>query len=251
MALSRIKGRLTTASSGQPPSPTANALKNIPEFDMPEYMNRPPIAEVEYRLIKSKDKSSIQKMIDSAVKFGMFQLTGHGISPEELNVAFTEAEFCFGLLAERWSRDGDREEFAWSRSAMTAVERRKEVNNDDQYLMFRQKMDNLAKKLETIAKDVAQIIGTSGGKQPRKKIKENETRMTLFKHSNSSLQPHTPRSCQTPGAMDGPRRNSATFALGLHIPTESGEFRLLSEDGPFSFRANPTTIVFTMGEQMQ
>ncbi|KAJ0575197.1 hypothetical protein HanRHA438_Chr00c58g0859431 [Helianthus annuus] len=75
--------------------------------------------------------------------------------------------------------------------------------------------------------------------------------MTLFKHCNSSLQPHAPRSCQTPGVMDGPRRNTASFALGLHIPTESGEFYLLSDDGPYSFRTNPTTIVFTIGEQMQ
>ncbi|KAM0061352.1 putative gibberellin 2-beta-dioxygenase [Helianthus debilis subsp. tardiflorus] len=267
MALSRIKGRLTSSSSAQPPSPMPNPrvssrsdppfnnyadkLKNIPEFDLPDDMNRLPVADVEYRLIKAKDKNSIQKMLDSAVKFGMFQVSGHGISPEELNAAFTEAEFCFGLLAERWSRDGDREEFAWSRSAMVAAQRRKEVKNDQQFHMFRQKMDNIAKKLEGVAKDVAQIIASNGGKKPRKKIKENEIRMTLFKHCNSSLQPHTPRSCQTPSAMDGPRRDSATFALGLHIPTDCGEFRLLSDDGPYSFRAYPSTIVFTIGEQMQ
>ncbi|KAK1421693.1 hypothetical protein QVD17_24238 [Tagetes erecta] len=215
-------------------------------------MNKPPILEVEYRLIKSKDKNAIQKVLDSAFKYGMFLVSGHGISSEELNAAFTEAEFCFGLLAERWSRDGDREEFAWSRSAMATAERRREVKNNEQFHMFRQKMDNLAKKFEGIAKDVAQIIGSNGGKQPRKKIKENETRMTLFKHSNSALQPHTPRSCQAPGAMDtGSRRDYATFALGLHIPTEFGEFRLLSEDGPFSFRVNPNTIVITLGEQIQ
>ncbi|KAL4572124.1 hypothetical protein LXL04_018893 [Taraxacum kok-saghyz] len=56
-------------------------------------------------------------MMESASKFGMFRLSGDGITPEELNAAFTEADFIFGLLAERWSRDGDREEFAWSRSA--------------------------------------------------------------------------------------------------------------------------------------
>ncbi|KAI7751817.1 hypothetical protein M8C21_009267 [Ambrosia artemisiifolia] len=267
MALSRIKGRLTSSPSTQPSSPMPNPkissrsdppfnnyaekLNNIPEFDLPDDMDRLPVADIEYRLIKSKDKNSIKKMLDSAVKFGMFQVSGHGMSLEELQTAFNEAEYCFGLLADRWSRDGDREEFAWSRSAMVAAERRRDVKSDQQFLMFRQKMDNLAKKLEIIAKDVAQVFGSNGGKKPRKKIKENETRMTLFKHSNSSLQPHTPRSCQTPGAMDGPRRDSAAYALGLHIPTESGEFRLLSDDGPYTFRANPNTIVFTIGEQLQ
>ncbi|KAK9054880.1 hypothetical protein SSX86_025959 [Deinandra increscens subsp. villosa] len=263
MALAPIRGRLTSSSQAQPSSPMPNSrissrsdppldkLKNIPEFDLPGDTNRSMIADVEYRLIKSKDKNSIQKMMDSAVKFGVFQLSGHGISAEELNAAFTEAEFCFGLLADRWSRDGDREEFAWSRSAMEAAERRKHVKNEAQFHTFRQKMDNLAKKLEAIAKDVAEVIGRNGGKKPRKKIKENETRMTLFKHSNSSLQPHTPRSCQTQGGSDGSRRDLATFALGLHIPTEVGEFRLLSGDGPFSFRSNPNTIVFIIGEQIQ
>lgn len=273
MAIARIRSRLSSSSSSspaQPPSPMPNSripsrsdpnsfnnyvdkLKNIPEFDLPDDMSRPPIADVDYKLIKSKDKNSIQQMLDSAVKFGVFRLTGHGISPDELELAFTEAEFCFGLLAERWSRDGDREEFAWSRSAMTAAERRRDVKTADQFQMFRKKMESVADKLEGIAKDVAQIMGSNGGKQPRKKIKENETRMTLFKHNNSSLQPHTPRSSQTPRALDGGgnRRDSAAFALSLHIPTEFGEFRLVSEEGPLSFRTNPNTIVFTVGEQLE
>lgn len=113
-------------------------------------------------------------------------------------------------------------------------------------------MENVANKLEKIAKDVTQVIGSNSGKQPRKKIKENETRMTLFKHNNSSLQPHTPRSSQTPRTLDGSsRRDSAAFAVSLHIPTEYGEFRLLSEDGAYSLRTNPNTIVFTMGEQAE
>ncbi|KAM0040629.1 putative gibberellin 2-beta-dioxygenase [Helianthus debilis subsp. tardiflorus] len=264
MAIARIRSRLTSAPA-QPPSPMPNPrisnpsfnnihvdkLKNIPEFDVPDDMTRPQIAEVDYRVIKSKDKKAIQHMLDSAVKYGVFRIVGHGISPEELQVAFTEAEFCFGLLAERWSRDGDREELAWSRSAMAAAERRREVKSNEQYLMFRQKMDSLANKLEVIAKDVTKIIGSNGGKQPRKKIKENETRMTIFKHSNSSLQPHTPRSSQTPRALDGSKRDSAAFAVGLHIPTEFGEFRLLSDEGPFTFRTNPNSIVFTIGEQIE
>ncbi|KAL8206031.1 hypothetical protein R6Q57_009582 [Mikania cordata] len=246
MALARIRGRLSpSSSSGQPRSdPPFNNFIDSLSGDM--------IADVEYGLIKSKDKKSIQKMLDSALKFGVFQVSHHGISPGELNATFTEAEFCFGLLADRWSRDGDREEFVWSRSAMAVAQRRREVKNEERFHMFRQKMDNLAKKLEVIAKDVAQIIGNNGGKKGLKKIKENETRMTLFKHSNSSLQPHTPRSCQAPGgSMDGSRRDSAAFALGLHIPTEPGEFRLLAEDGPVSFRATPNTIIFIIGEQIQ
>ncbi|XP_071691158.1 uncharacterized protein [Rutidosis leptorrhynchoides] len=263
MAIARIRSRLSS-SPAQPPSPMPNSranpqfnnyvdkLKNIPEFDQLEDMNRIPIAEVEYRLIKSKDKNSIQRMLDCAIKHGIFKVSGHGIAPEELQMAFNEAEFCFGLLAERWSRDGDREEFSWSRSAMVAAERRRDVKSSEEFQMFRQKMDSIATKLEGIAKDVAQIMGSNGGKQPRKKIKENETRMVLFKHSNSSLQPHTPRSSHTPRSLDGSsRRDSAAFALSLHIPTEFGEFRLLSEEGPFSFRTSPNTIVFTLGEQVE
>lgn len=152
MAIARIRSRLSTGGPAQPPSPMPNSrptrndpsfnnyvdkLKNIPEFDTTDDSNRPPIAEVEYKLIKAKDKNSIQQMMESAAKFGMFRVSGHGISPEELNAAFTEADFIFGLLAERWSRDGDREEFAWSRSAMAVAERRRDVKNDENFLKFR------------------------------------------------------------------------------------------------------------------
>ncbi|KAI3771014.1 hypothetical protein L6452_02164 [Arctium lappa] len=263
MAIARIRSRLSSSATAQPPSPMPNSrtnppfnnyvdkLKNIPEFDLPDDLNRPSIADLEYRLIKSKDKKSIQEMLDSAAKYGVFKVSGHGISSEDLQEAFTEADFCFGLLAERWSRDGDREEFAWSRSAMAAAERRREVKTEDQFQKFRKKMENVANKLEVIANDITQIMGNNGGKQPRKKIKENETKMTLFKHSNSSLQPHTPRSSHTPRQLDGSRRDSAAFAISLHIPTEAGEFRLLSEGGPYSFGINPNTIVFTVGEQLE
>lgn len=112
-------------------------------------------------------------------------------------------------------------------------------------------MDNLASKLEAIADAAAKIIGSHGRKQCRQKIKENETRMTLFKHNNSALQPHTPRSSQTPRAASDGKKDSGAFALSLHIPTEQGDFCLLSDEGPLSFRTNPDTIVFTLGEQAE
>lgn len=144
MALARIRSRLSSSSPAQPTSPMPNSrpsnfnnyvdkMRNIPEFDDMKNL----IAEVEYKMIKSKDKNTIHMMLDSAAKFGVFRVSGHGISPEELQMAFSEAEFCFGLLAERWSRDGDREEFAWSRSAMTMAERRRDVKNAEQFHMFR------------------------------------------------------------------------------------------------------------------
>ncbi|KAI3742786.1 hypothetical protein L1987_60482 [Smallanthus sonchifolius] len=110
-------------------------------------------------------------------------------------------------------------------------------------------MENLASKLEAIADDAAKIVGSHGSRQSRQKIMENETRMTLFKHNNSALQPHTPRSSQTPRVEA--KKDTCVFALSLHIPTEQGDFCLLSDEGPLSFRTGPDTIVFTLGEQLQ
>lgn len=223
----------------------------MPDLNLPEYVNRSMIADVEYRLIKSKDKNSISEMMRSASKYGVFRISGHGISTEELQQTFTEADFCFGLLADRWSRDGDREEFQWSRSAVAVAERRRDVAREERFGKFSQKMDNLASKLEAIADEAAKIVGSHGVRNSRKKIKENETRMTLFKHNNSALQPHTPRSSQTPRAGADGKTDSCTFALSLHIPTEPGDFVLLSDEGPLSFRTSPDTIVFTLGEQLE
>ncbi|KAL4587205.1 hypothetical protein LXL04_000072 [Taraxacum kok-saghyz] len=267
MALARIKSRLTTSSSpAPPPSPVPlsargnrteqafsnylDKMKNMPDLNLPDYVNRSVIADVEYRLIKSKDRNSISEMMRSAKKYGVFRISGHGISTEELQVAFTEAEFCFGLLADRWSRDGDREEFQWSRSAIAAAERRRDVAREDRFRKFSQKMDNVASKLEAIADVAANIVGSYKSKS-RKKIKENETRMTLFKHNNSALQPHTPRSSHTPRATADGKAESCSFALSLHIPTEQGEFCLLTKEGPLSFRTSPDTIIFTFGEQIE
>ncbi|KAI3525769.1 hypothetical protein L1887_04839 [Cichorium endivia] len=268
MALARIKSRLSTSTSpAPPPSPAPNSargnrtepafsnyldkMKNMPDLNLPDYVNRSVIADVEYRLIKNKDRNSISEMMRSAKKYGVFRISGHGISAEELQQAFTEAEFCFGLLADRWSRDGDREEFQWSRSAIASAERRRDVAREERFRKFSQKMDNLASKLEAIADEAAKIIGSHKSKQSRKKIKENETRMTLFKHNNSALQPHTPRSSHTPRAAADGKTESCSFALGLHIPTEQGEFCLLTSEGPLSFRTSPDTIIFTFGEQLQ
>ncbi|KAF5782854.1 putative gibberellin 2-beta-dioxygenase [Helianthus annuus] len=265
MALARIKNRLTTSSvPAPPPSPVPTSarsnrsdqfssymdkMKNMPDLSLPDYVNRSMIADVEYRLIKTRDRNSVNEMMRSVKKYGVFRISGHGISTEELKQAFSEAEFCFGLLADRWSRDGDREEFQWSRSALVAAERRRDVAREEKFRKFSQKMDNLASKLEAIADDAAKIVGSYGSRKSRQKIKENETRMTLFKHNNSALQPHTPRSSQTPRGDS--KKDSSVFALSLHIPTEPGDFCLISEEGPLSFRTGPDTIVFTLGEQLQ
>nr|XP_043611540.1 uncharacterized protein LOC122583177 [Erigeron canadensis] len=226
MALSRIKNRLSSSTApAPPPSPMQNSaragnrneqafstyldkMKHMPDLNLPEYVNRSMIADVDYRLIKSKDRNSISEVMRSAIKYGVFRISGHGISTEELHQAFTEADFCFGLLANQWSRDGDREEFQWSRSALSMAERRREVAREDRFVKFSQKMENLASKLEAIADEAAKIIGSHGNKRSRKKIKENEARMTLFKHNNSALQPHTPRSSQTPRA-DGKKDSTS------------------------------------------
>ncbi|KAD3336685.1 hypothetical protein E3N88_32204 [Mikania micrantha] len=266
MALTHIKNRLASSSvpapppSPAPPSAKGNRseqafstyldkMKHMPDLSLPDYVNRSMIADVEYRLIKSRDRNSISEMMRSAKKYGVFRISGHGISTEELRQAFMEAEFCFGLLAERWSRDGDREEFQWSRSALQMAERRRDVARDDRFRKFSQKMENLASKLEGIANDAAKIVGSHGRRQSRQKIEENETKMTLFKHNNSALQPHTPRASQTPRAEV--KKDSCSFALSLHIPTEPGDFCLLSDEGPLTFRTGPDTIVFTLGEQLQ
>ncbi|KAK9068955.1 hypothetical protein SSX86_013071 [Deinandra increscens subsp. villosa] len=271
MALAHIKNRLITTSSVQapPPSPVPpsargnrsdqafsnylDKMKNLPDLSLPDYVNRSMIADVEYRLVKSKDRNSISEMMRSAKKYGVFRISGHGISTEELRQAFMEAEFCFGLLAERWSRDGDREEFQWSRSAIVAAERRRDVVREERFRKFSQKMENLASKLEAIADAAATIVGSQGRRQSRQKIMENETRMTLFKHNNSALQPHTPRASQTPrtGETKKDKKDACVFALSLHIPTEQADFCLLSDEGPLSFRTGPDTIVFTFGEQLQ
>ncbi|KAJ9543330.1 hypothetical protein OSB04_023037 [Centaurea solstitialis] len=267
MALARIKNRLSSSTSpAPPPSPMPTSarasarnepafghymdkMKHMSDLNLPDYVNRSMIADVEYRLIKCKDQNSIREMMRSVGKYGVFRISGHGISVEELQQSFTEAEFCFGLLAERWSRDGDREEFQWSRSALAAAERRREVTREERFRKFSHKMENLASKLEVIASDAAKILGSHGSRRSRKKIKENETRMTLLKHNNPTLQPHTPRS-HTPRVGDG-KTDACSFALSLHIPTEHGDFCLMSEEGPLSFRTGPETIIFTLGEQLE
>ncbi|XP_076899217.1 uncharacterized protein LOC143553027 [Bidens hawaiensis] len=179
MALVRINNRLTssTVTTAPPPSPVPNSaksargdqafgsyldkMKHMPD-NLPDYVNRSMIADVEYRLIKIQDKNSISEMKRSAKKYGVFRISGHRISTEELQQAFSEAEFCFGLLADRWSRDGDREEFQWSRSGLAAAERRCDVAREERFRKFSQKMDNLASKLEAIADEAAKIVGSYG-----------------------------------------------------------------------------------------
>ncbi|KAI3742788.1 hypothetical protein L1987_60484 [Smallanthus sonchifolius] len=154
MALARIKNRLTSSSvPAPPPSPVPTSargnrgeqafstyldkMKHMPDLSLPGYVNRSMIADVEYRSIKTMDRNSIREMMRSITKYGVFRIRGHGISTKELHQAFGEADFCFGLLADRWSRDGDREEFQWSRSTIAGAERRGDVAREERFRKFR------------------------------------------------------------------------------------------------------------------
>lgn len=174
----------------------------------------------------------------------MFRISNHGIPAEELRLTFAEDEDCFRLLTECCRRYDDREEFSYCRAAVEALERGKRVVGVQKYRNFSEKIENAAAMLETIAEELAQIIAT-GSKGSPKKIQQNESKLSLCRHNNATLEEQN-----LPSSFES-RNKSCKYALSLHLPLEHGEFCIKSEAGPLSFNTSSDTIVVTVGELLE
>ena len=110
----------------------ANIHRSIPEV-------------IDYGSVKTRDSDSIRQILRSVKEFGLFRISGVGVSADEVGSTVTDAESIFRASEEYARRKvyirydeaiGNKEEFVWLRSD-EMVELAKEAIGCERYKNFR------------------------------------------------------------------------------------------------------------------
>ncbi|XP_010529930.1 PREDICTED: uncharacterized protein LOC104806639 [Tarenaya hassleriana] len=279
MAMMRTRSQLNASSLAPPPPPpspipTAKGSRTaasevlteiiersvqIPELTLPDSYNggascvtrhHPIPAEIDFRLLASRRTSSVDRLMRSAREFGAFRISWHGISSEEVRSLVRESGRVFGVLEERdtgfrRSVVGNRDEIIWVRSWTDRMDWAREYIGPERYRCFSQEMENVAEKLEAIAKKLGQIIVENATKQSEKRIKRGESVLSVYRYNHENITE------QSPPLPREKKEDSLDYTLCLHLPAKNCEFRVRSGKSPLSFHADPDTILVTFGRQLE
>ncbi|KAG2332497.1 hypothetical protein Bca52824_003677 [Brassica carinata] len=278
MALMRTRSQLKASSLSPPPPPpspiprargsrsAANEILTeiiersiqVPDLTLPEShsggessCSRHLIpAEIDFRLLtSSRREGSVDRLVRSAREFGAFRLSCHGISSEEMRSLVRESGRVFGVLEERDRVSsgvvGNRDEIAWVRSWKERMEWAREYIGPERYRCFSEEMENIADKLDGVARKLGQIMVEHSRRQTDKRIQRGESVLRIYRYNHENVTE------QSPPLPKETTEEMLQYTLSLHLPAKNCEFRVNSGKGPLSFHADPDTILVTFGRQLE
>ncbi|CAN6995512.1 hypothetical protein IGI04_017897 [Brassica rapa subsp. trilocularis] len=277
MALMRTRSQLNVSSPPPLPSPIPRARGSrsaaneilteiieksiqVPELTLPESHSggescgaRHLIpAEIDFRLLTSRREGSVDRLVRSAREFGAFRVSYHGISSEEMRSLVRESGRVFGVLEGRdtgfrRSVVGNRDEIVWVRSWKERMEWAREYIGPERYRCFSQEMENVADKLEGVARKLGQIMVENSRRQTDKRIQIGESVLSVYRYNHENVTE------QSPPLPKETTEEMLHYTLSLHLPAKNCEFRVDSGKGggPLSFHADPDTILVTFGRQLE
>lgn len=106
-------------------------------------------------------------------------------------------------------------------------------------------MENVADKLEEIARKLGQIMVENSRKQSDKRIQRGESVLSVYRYNHENVTE------QSPPLPKERTEEMLHYTLSLHLPAKNCEFRVNSGKGPLSFHADPDTILVTFGRQLE
>ncbi|OIT06769.1 PREDICTED: uncharacterized protein LOC109223060 [Nicotiana attenuata] len=218
---------------------------HVPHLTLPKNTHRWVPDEIHYPSLLLRENDAMNRLLSSAAEFGVVRIIGHGISGEELRTMLTENEWLFRLSREKYA---NYDKFVWDWSDNTMVQKAKVAIGEQNFLFFRQQLEEVLKKLKGIAKEVDEIIRLSNSDESWKKIEAEEVKMYIYrctKNQSSSmdqtwLPPH-----------NATLEDSFKYALNLYLPLEPLEFSVHSKRGRLPFITSPDTIIVTIGHQLE
>ncbi|KAG7965291.1 hypothetical protein I3843_09G215600 [Carya illinoinensis] len=257
--------RATTAVPSPSPIPTGKGsysaanetfikhLKNSlqpPKLEFPVRTHHLVPAEIHIRSLVSRGRGSVDRLLRSAGEFGACRISGHGISSEELRSLVEEAEGVFrnSCFVER--KGGNREEIA-----LTPTQH---WEGEFTYPKFSQIMENVASKLDAVAKQLIQVLTENADDKKFWKVMQDQKEVvavTLYRHhhNNDLLEEQDP----IPVPLPNNQRNDKSYgddhdhALSFHLPMEQCQFYIQSKRGLLSFKEGPDRIVVIIGKQLE
>ncbi|GLT73006.1 hypothetical protein SLA2020_448960 [Shorea laevis] len=130
MATMRTRNTLPPPPSPIPTATGSRSAANQTFTDYLEHSVRPPNLalqaatrhpippDVDLRSLASRGHEPVDRILQSAMQYGAFRISGHGISGEELRSLVEEAEPVFRNLEalNLVERNGNREKIVWARS---------------------------------------------------------------------------------------------------------------------------------------
>ncbi|KAH0632990.1 hypothetical protein KY284_035776 [Solanum tuberosum] len=218
---------------------------SIPHLTLPQTTHHRWVPdEINYQSILRRENDAMSRLLSSAAEFGVVRIIGHGISGEDIRTLLIKNELLFRLSDKYANYD----KFLWDWSDNVMVQKAKVALGDANFLIFREKLEEVLKKLKGIAKEVDEIIRLSDNEECRKKIESEEVKMYIYrctKNQSSNvdqtwLPPH-----------NATLEDSLKYALHLFLPLEPIEFSMHSKRGRLPFKTTPDTIIVTIGDQLE
>ncbi|KAL9337067.1 hypothetical protein Peur_071555 [Populus x canadensis] len=228
---------------------------NVPDLTLPgpyiplnKHQNIP--AAISYRLLKSRDYESQDRLLKSVKEFRAFKVLDHGISDEELMFLVKEADLVFRVLepTDVGFRRNYQQEIVWVLSGNERLSLAREFAGAERFRDFSEKMDNVASKLDAIAQELCKVLVENTGKQHFGKTvttQGKESILSLFRYN------HKNETRSKPTLLNDENRRSSDHALCLHFPTVQSQFSVQSDQCPLSFDAGPDSIVVTVGKHLE
>ncbi|XP_057804728.1 uncharacterized protein LOC131020089 [Salvia miltiorrhiza] len=241
-----------------PPIPTAKGVRSaadpilseqidrsaaqIPELKLPQHVALSKPDEISYESLVSREDESVRGLLRSVRDFGAVGISDHGIPTEELRFALGNYSDRIFTVEYRTSY-GDHEQIEWGGDDRRIAEEAAAAIGEQNYQIFRQKMDNAAIKLEAIAKELADVIAQSGINQYHETIKFGESKFSIQRYNRTNR--------NSSSVSSETRQESEPYALSLHLFLESGEFRLKHDLSLVSFETKPESLIVTTGKQIE
>ncbi|XP_062167806.1 uncharacterized protein LOC133874002 isoform X2 [Alnus glutinosa] len=214
-----------------------------PNLALPATTRHPIPSDVDLRSLASRGRDSIDRILQSARHYGVFRISGHGISGEELRSLVEEAEPVFrnSDAPNLVKRNGNRKEILWARSRNERLESApKFIGSETE----RQIMENVASKLDAVGRQLIRIFIEDVDKKFWDGIQEKETVLALHRYDHNTL-------LMEQNSLLPNEKNEYDGALTLHLPAQHSQFYVQSKRGSLSFEQGPDTIVVTVGKQLE
>ncbi|WOL06356.1 hypothetical protein Cni_G15088 [Canna indica] len=237
----------------------------VPDLTLPGayFPTRSPLkapAEVDLASLLSAEESAIRRVLAAASEVGAVRVVGGGAAlAEAARVTIEEGRGVFSMPEEgknkcdllqqqqRWfgRRNGVGEEFYWHQLRNPEMERFLQRTWSGSYRNLRDKMENLAARLETVAQCIANILleHVAWSQSPSRRTGKVQSVLCLRKYESH----HNAGSMRE--LIDA--KSFLSYDLCLHISGQDHEFCIRRPEGSAIFMMPAGDILVTIGKPLQ
>ncbi|KAG1338136.1 hypothetical protein COCNU_04G004420 [Cocos nucifera] len=216
--------------------PTRSPFKDPPEVDLPA--------------ILGGEESAVRRVLAAVVEIGAFRIGGGGkvVAAEDVRAAIEAGGGVFGVPGElgRWlgRRGGIGEEFYLMRPMSSEDDKVLEKALRETYRTFREKMENVAVKMEMVAESISKVLSEHLKNQRcSMEIASNPSILCLRKYGCNDIQANQSENSHA--------KSLHSHALSLHISDDNHKFWIRSPGGSACFELPAGSILVTIGRKLQ